>query len=127
MVDLIELKESLKLLYTIVGPDMPAIGMVCLKLVDVIQDISEGRDPVEDIQSVKEYMYRIILSAMADRAITLNLPSTYNDLCALVCIEGTWAERKLVYLKTIARTYRAFAQKTGCKYPEVVTTDGIVL
>jgi len=127
MLDLSELKESLRLLYAIIGPDMPAIGIICLKFVDVVEDISEGRDPTEDIQSVKEYTFRIVLSALADRAITLDLPSTYNDLCALVCIEGTWAERKLEYLKTIARAYRAFAQKTGCKYPEVVTEDGMVL
>lgn len=126
-IDLTELKESLSLLYAVVGQDMPAIGMIGLKLVDVVEDICDGRDPEADLQHICAYSYYTVLGAMVDRARTFSLDDTISDLGSAMLVQGTWEEKKLAYLKAIANAHRAFAQKTGCKYPDVVTRDGTVL
>lgn len=127
MIDLTELKESLRLLYATVGPEIPAIGMIGLKLVDVIEDICEERDPTEDLQHISRFAHHTVLAAMIDRATMLDLPGTVNDIKLAISVQGTWREKKLVYLKAIANAYRALAEKTGCEYPKVVTADGTVL
>jgi hypothetical protein len=130
-IPLTELKHSIRLYMNWVGQIDASMGYMAVKLIDVIDMISENQDPSPDLNAMAYALVRTLVDGIVARLHEIN---TKDSLAVAQDFTGKLENLptnnlhyKDFYLNLLAQGAKELNKITGIDYPPVTNSNGDIL
>lgn len=123
-----ELKHSIKIYLQCAGGVTADLGMISLKLIDVLDDIRDSKNPSAELQHLATILIKSLIDAAQQRLMMLNVTEAIDLASALEAqkrkIPTNNLHHKQYYLTLLAQVQRDLERLTQSTYPTITNLDG---